>query len=76
MHEDERVVLTNQVYFPDELTAQLFATEAPYAERGPSPFTNQNDMVIHESDGADGGFLRMSREGDWHVGTLTLGVRT
>ena len=67
-------MLTNQVYFPDDLTAQLFATEAPYTERGPSPFTNLNDRVIHDSGGADGGFLRMSREGRWHVGTLTLGV--
>lgn len=74
--DDERVVLTNQVYFPDELTAQLFASEAPYDERGASPFTNRNDGVIHSSGGADGGFLRMSRAGDWHVGSLTLGVAT
>lgn len=72
--DDERVVLTNQVYFPDALTADLFATEAPYRERGPSPFTNLNDAIIHDSDGADGGFLRMSLEGRWHLGTLTLGV--
>ncbi|MGH0032640.1 MAG: intradiol ring-cleavage dioxygenase [Myxococcota bacterium] len=72
--DDERLVLTNQVYFPDELIARIFAGEAPYTERGPSPYTNANDFVIHESGGADGGFLRMSRDGRWHVATLTLGV--
>ena len=73
-HEDERVVLTNQVYFPDQLTADLFATQAPYTRRGPSPFTNRNDRIIHDSGGADGGYLLMSHDGDRHVGTLTLGV--
>ena len=72
--EDERIVLTNQVYFPDDLNARLSATAHPYAERGPSPYTNRNDFVINESGGADGGFLRMAREADWHVGSLTLGV--
>ena len=72
--DDERLVLTNQVYFPEALTEALFASEAPYAARGASPYTNRNDAVIHQSGGADGGFLHMSREGAWHVGTLTLGV--
>jgi hypothetical protein len=68
-------VLTNQVYFPDDLTAHLFTSESPYKERGPSPFTNLNDIVIHDSVGAEGGFLKISRNGRWHVGTLTLGVQ-
>ena len=65
---------TKKVYLPDDLTARLFTTEAPYTKRGPSPYTNLNDRIIHDSGGADGGFLRMSREGDRHVGTATLGV--
>lgn len=69
-------MLTNQVDFPEALTVRLFATEAPCPERGPSPFTNGNDRMIHDSGGADGGLLRMSREGEWHLGTLTLGVAT
>jgi protocatechuate 3,4-dioxygenase beta subunit len=72
--EDERVVLTNQVYFPDEITAPLFATRAPYKGRGPSPYTNTNDSVIHASEGADGGYLHVTREGDGFLGTITLGV--
>ena len=50
--------------------------EAPYRERGPSPYTNQNDFVIHESEGADGGWLRMSRDGEAWRGTVTIGVRS
>lgn len=72
--EDERLVLTNQVYFPDEMTARLFESEAPYSRRGSSPHTNSNDSVIHRSGGADGGFLHMTPEGDGFLGTLTLGV--
>jgi len=74
--DDERLVMTNQVYFPDELIERLFANEDPYSERGPSPYTNANDFVIHESGGADGGFLQMSSVGRWQLGTLTLGVET
>ncbi len=73
-YDDPRVVLTNQVYFPDALSSELFVREEPYTSRGQSPWTNLNDRVIHESNGADGGFLHMSRDGDWHVGSLTLGV--
>ncbi len=72
--EDERLVLTNQLYFPDALTAELFASTSPYRERGPSPYTNANDRIIHDSGGADGGFLTMSRDGQWHTGSITLGV--
>ncbi len=32
--------------------------------------------MIHDSEGADGGFLHMSRDGAWHVGSITLGVNS
>ena len=66
-------VLTNQVYFPSELTTEVYGTE-PYVQRGETPYTNLNDVVIHDSKGADGGFLHMTRQADGWLGTLTLGV--
>ena len=66
-------VLTNQAYFPDALTAEVYGV-SPYTARGGTPYTNQTDFVIHESGGADGGFLRMTRTGEGWLGTLTLGV--
>jgi protocatechuate 3,4-dioxygenase beta subunit len=69
-----RHALTNQVYFPDDLLAEQFSREEPYARRGASPYTNLNDAVIHESEGADGGFLRMTRTGEGFLGTITLAI--
>ena len=66
--------LTTQLYFPEDVIAEVDAQE-PYARRGPSPVTNRNDGVIHDSGGADGGWLRMS--GDVKrglVGSVTLGI--
>jgi len=42
------------------------------AGRARSPMPTMR--FIHDSDGADGGFLRMSREGRGYLGTSTLGV--
>lgn len=68
-----RDALTTQLYFPDELLDAVLQRE-PYRSRGPSPFTRHNDVAIHDSRGADGGWPRMSREGDGWTASLTLGV--
>ena len=70
---DERTLLTAQLYFPQASIDEV-ERQAPYAERGASPYTNDNDFVIYDSKGADGGWLRMSRDGETMVGTVTLGV--
>lgn len=67
-------VFTNQVYFPDDLMARIYTTIEPYAQRGRSSHTNADDMVIHDSDGADGGFLRMTEHEEGYAGSLTLAI--
>ncbi len=69
-----RRALGCQLYFPDEVLDEVARSE-PYRRRGPSPYTRHNDVAIHDSRGADGGWLRVEREpGGWY-GSLTLGVR-
>jgi protocatechuate 3,4-dioxygenase beta subunit len=70
---EEGTVLTSQVYFPEQVIAAVEAQE-PYRQRGPSPFTNRNDIAIHESEGATGGWLRMSGDTSGYVGSVTLGI--
>jgi protocatechuate 3,4-dioxygenase beta subunit len=70
---EEGVVLTSQVYFPEEVITVVEAQE-PSQQRGPSPFTNRNDSIIHDSEGAAGGWLRMSGDASGYVGSVTLGL--
>lgn len=71
---DGEDALTTQLYFPDEVIAAADPTE-PYVQRGASPYTNRNDGVIHESGGADGGWLRISGDVTKGLaGSVTLGL--
>jgi protocatechuate 3,4-dioxygenase beta subunit len=70
---EEGYVLTSQLYFPDDLIAEVERLE-PYRQRGPSPYTRRNDVAIHESQGADGGWLRISGDASSVLGSVTLGI--
>lgn len=68
-------LLTTQLYFPDDLTATIHKTGL-YAERFPSPYTNETDFVKLWMGGEPVGvYPEMSHDGDTHVGTLTLAVQ-
>jgi protocatechuate 3,4-dioxygenase beta subunit len=69
----EDYVLTTQLYFPEDVVAEVEQRE-PYRQRGPSPYTARNDGVIHDSLGADGGWLRVSGDANGLTGSVTLGV--
>ena len=64
-------LLTTELYFPEEVAADAFATQ-PYARRGPSPFTNVNDIEIAMAKGAPGSWLTVSRVGSGYVAEVTV----
>jgi protocatechuate 3,4-dioxygenase beta subunit len=68
-----REVATSQLFFPDELSAKIYA-KPPYAARGRANTTNGEDGVLRGARGADGAWPTMVEETTRLKGTLTVGV--
>jgi protocatechuate 3,4-dioxygenase beta subunit len=68
-----REVATSQLFFPDELSAKVYA-KPPYAGRGPANTTNGEDGVLRWARGADGAWPKMTETRTGLTGTLTVGV--
>jgi protocatechuate 3,4-dioxygenase beta subunit len=68
-----RDVATSQLFFPDELSARVYAA-APYAARGPANTRNDADGVLRWARGADGAWPKMAEDGARLSGALTVGV--
>ncbi len=69
VHVDKQTVLTTQLYFPDELSDEVFA-QAPYVSSGRT-VTNANDGIFDESL-----MLAMAEDGDGYLGTISFDVET
>ena len=63
--------VTTQLYFPDELNAEVLATW-PYAERGPQDTTNATDTIF--PGGGDDTILQLERRGAGWSGVLCLAL--
>jgi protocatechuate 3,4-dioxygenase beta subunit len=60
---NQRQLITTQLYFPQALINAL-ALESPYSTRGPGMYTNENDIIIRQSHGAQGAFLQTAQGED------------
>ena len=60
---------TSQLYFPEEVTADVFARE-PYRERGLPDTTHASDGIF--ATGGEPAVLDVRADGDGHVGVLCL----
>lgn len=68
VHLDKRNVLTTQLYFDDELTDTVLASE-PYSTQGSRETRNDNDSIYDAS-----GVLKVSSTADGYRGLLNLGI--
>ena len=72
----DKTVLTTQLYFPDEINAQVLSTAEPYKRRQGPLVSNRSDPVIKASRGATGGWPKMTALAgeSGHAASLTLTV--
>jgi len=66
--------LTSQLFFDDELSAEIFTTREPYSEKGTQDVTNDRDNIFAESNGQL--TLSLSPDGDGYSATFGVGVQT
>jgi protocatechuate 3,4-dioxygenase beta subunit len=71
---EKTVVSTTQLFFPNELSREIYAN-APYAGRGQPRTTNDNDGILSEAEGANGGWPKMAKTPAGLAGSLTIGVK-
>jgi protocatechuate 3,4-dioxygenase beta subunit len=70
VHLSVSSVVTSQVYFPESVTAAVYAT-APYATRGPKDTSNADDSVYAASAPP---LLAVISSGSGYFGELTITV--
>jgi protocatechuate 3,4-dioxygenase beta subunit len=70
-HVGGNVVHTGQLFFPDTISAQVYAN-APYAARGQADMANASDSIFR--NGGSKGMLKLARSGSGWVGTVSMGV--
>jgi len=74
VHAGGNDVHTGQLYFPDDLTDDVFARD-PYAARGAPDTRNDADGIYQGSNGA-GSTLAPEARSDGFTASITLGVNT
>jgi protocatechuate 3,4-dioxygenase beta subunit len=70
VHPDNASVLTTQLYFDDDVTAQVYEG-SPYAEHSGRDTFNDSDGIFDEST-----VLTLSTDDDGYLGLITVGVGT
>lgn len=69
----EAEVLTGQVFFPDELSDEIYATIVPYNERGEERDTfNDNDRIARQATSAS--VATMAQQNGGYLAQLIVGV--
>lgn len=72
---DERTVLTGQIYFPDELSQQVYAAHAPYNKRPAADTSNKTDWLFKSASSEGGGIvLGTKRDDEMLVASLDIAV--
>jgi len=70
---DQASVLTGQIFFPDEVSEQVYATVAPYNQRSARrDTTNQNDRIAQQATAASVAGIDVAADG--YLAQLIIGV--
>lgn len=73
VHLDASTVLTSQIYFPDEVTEQVY-TSSPYNSRPNRDTTNTTDRIISTGQNATAAIMTLTEADQGYVGLLTVGA--
>ena len=72
---DNRNVITGQLYFPDHITEQVYATTPPYRERKRERDTfNASDFIFVRQGGADT-IVDLKQESGSYLASLVIGIQ-
>lgn len=70
----DKTFLVTQLYFPDELTSEIYSTHPEYVQYGESPYTLQNDIVLRDLEAGTGLIMPYERSESGIFASVRLGV--
>jgi protocatechuate 3,4-dioxygenase beta subunit len=72
---DAASLVTGQLYFPDDLSARIYAGRSPYNERKAKRdiLANTEDFIFQDQGGADT-LVNVKEEGGSYLASLVIGV--
>lgn len=59
---DQKTLVTGQIYFPDDLSARIYASRPPYNERPAADTTNSTDWIFKSGEKEGGGIVFAASE--------------
>ncbi|MFN0219110.1 MAG: intradiol ring-cleavage dioxygenase [Hyphomicrobium sp.] len=72
---DAKTLVTGQIYFPDDVSAKIYATREPYKARSGADTTNASDFIFREGQREGGGIvMAVAEEGADIVASLVIAV--
>ena len=72
---DQKTLVTGQIYFPDDLSARIYASRPPYSERPIADTTNASDWIFQSGAQEGGGIVfAASEEAEKVVAALLIAV--
>ena len=71
---DGETFLTTQLYFTDELVADIYANHKDYKDYGPCPYNLNNDSALRDLNEETGVVLKTERTEDQLTATVRLGI--
>jgi protocatechuate 3,4-dioxygenase beta subunit len=69
-----KTFLTTQLYFPDELVADIYANHPDYKDYGPCPYNLSNDSALRDLRDATGVVLKTTRSENLLSGSVRFGI--
>lgn len=72
---DHKTMLTGQIYFPDDLSARIYATHEPYKSRPVADVSNERDFIFKQAEREGGGIvMAVAEERERLTASLVIAV--
>ena len=72
--KDGQSFLTTQLYFPDELAADIYGNHPDYVDYGLCPYNMTNDIVVGDLENGTGVILQTDRAEDRMAASIRVGI--
>lgn len=74
IHFNNNTLVTSQLYMPEEINQAVYSTGSEYKARGQKDTPNASDMVYLPANLGERTVLKIQKQGDGYLASLTIGV--
>jgi protocatechuate 3,4-dioxygenase beta subunit len=74
IHFNNNTMVTSQLFFPEDISTQVYTSHAAYKARGDKDTPNATDSVRSQTSGPERLQLTIAKQGDIYVASRTIGI--